>query len=75
MTFKEAILAGQIKNPLSEVDNWIHRWHTDKDNKQTLHGFLGMTRREYSAFLMPEWRAAFDIIITAWKNEARRNNL
>ena len=48
--------------PLTEIDDYIHRWH-EGNSKMSLHGFLGMTLKEYTAFVADE--DVLPLIVTA----------
>ena len=41
-------LAGEAN--ISEIDDFVERWHTGDDPRE-LHEFLGMTEKEYAAWV------------------------
>lgn len=47
-TFVDQVLAGEILDPKSAINDAIDRWHDDDSEKRTLHDALGMTWEEYS---------------------------
>ncbi len=56
---------------LSEIDDYIDKWH-DGNSKLPLHDFLGMTLKEYTAFVADE--EILPLIVTAHR-EGRDFNL
>lgn len=50
---------------LSEIDNYIEKWHNSKSADEPLHTFLGMKKKEYALYLEDDVYLAS--IITAHK--------
>ena len=50
MTFKELFQTGQCS--ISAIDAWVEIWHKEKVARQSLQDLLGLTDKEYRAWLM-----------------------
>lgn len=50
---------------LSEIDNYIEKWHKSTSTEEPIHTFLGMKKKEYALFVEDEVYLAS--IITAHK--------
>lgn len=49
MTFVSEWIAGRAH--VSDIDDWVDRWHTSQAYGGSLHAFLGFSREEYGRWL------------------------
>lgn len=73
-TFIYKCLCGEI--PISDIDRYVSQWHNEKNISNTsLKEFLGMTEKEYNAWLLNP--SVLESIITARKEnmEEHKNRL